>query len=759
MSGEQGRIPLFHSLFRGREDVHAERFTTRNGRSGYGPVCRRKFKKEEGCRIGTISRPCDGCPTADYLPLTENALRAHLAGQTVRGIYLLLPDNTCWAFAGDFDAPKDDPEGPRKAWDEARRFWEVCDTQELPAYIERSQSGKGFHPWMFFDAPIPAWKIRLLAQEGLLPEAGLELGSGAADRFFPNQDKHSGKGLGNLIALPLQGKLVSEGRTAFLDPKTGEPVPDQWEFLQAIERVSEPQIDELLDLWGISREKPQNGRPATRITIPYSGPPADAEQMAERCAFMRHFREDAEHLPEPHWWAGLSNVIRCEGGREIAHRWSAPYPQYSAEETDAKVSRGLEASGPHTCAYIRDQLGFAECQTCPEKVTAPILLGRPEAAGKPPERSERSDGTYSSTGPSERKITLVPRPAVDLIKQAPAVTWQVEKILPEGASGVFVSDSGVGKTWLTLALALDVDRGEPWLGQFVVRPGKVLIIDEENADPLIKHRLQKLLRAHRLPEDGSTVGIEFLTSEGINLSDSAYVEALERVLEEKRPDLVIVDALVRVHQGNENDAGDMARIFGIVKGWMGEYGCSFVFCHHRKKPGMVGSDPASMYRGSSEIRAFVDVHLDLRAIRGEKGVFTVEHSKARYAEPVPAFNVEIVDVAEDATMVRYAGEPKTQTQEKLADAQEFILSLAADREWHSRKEILEKGVEQGHKRDTLDAARKLLLEAGDVLEEKCGKSTGIRLSERSDGPVHYIVPSETNEPSSLAEMPVEEGVV
>ena len=378
-----------------------------------------------------------------------------------------------------------------------------------------------------------------------------------------------------------------------------------------------------------------------------------------------------------------------------------------------------------------------------------------QPASESPERS--SDGTIG-TGPSETKISLQPRSAEELISQAPEVTWQVESILPQGAAMVVVADAGVGKTWMTLDLALAIDQGIPWLAHFPVQQGAVLVIDEENADALLKERLQKLLRAYDMLDDASEVRIEFLTAQGVNLSDEDYVAEIERVLDAGGFKLVIVDSLVRVHQGNENDAGEMARVFGIVKRWIGKYGCSFVFCHHQRKPGMAGNDPANMYRGSSEIRAFVDVHLDLKAVRGEKGVFTVNHVKSRYAEPIPPFNVEIADIGESATQVHYAGEPSSGSQDKSEEAQEFIRSLAADREWHSRQEILEKGGEMKYPRDTLDTARKDLVKAEELVEEKRGKATGIRLPERSDGPVLYI-PSERNDAVETDLFPVEEGVI
>ena len=62
------------------------------------------------------------------------------------------------------------------------------------------------------------------------------------DRIFPNQDYHSGKGLGNLIALPLQVTSLQNGNSCFLDPDTMQPYEDQWEFLHSVQKTSEESL-------------------------------------------------------------------------------------------------------------------------------------------------------------------------------------------------------------------------------------------------------------------------------------------------------------------------------------------------------------------------------------------------------------------------------------------------------------------------------------------------------------------------------------
>jgi hypothetical protein len=98
-----------------------------------------------------------------------------------------------------------------------------------------------------------------------------------------------------------------------------------------------------------------------------------ADALLNRCAFIRHCRDDAVTLTEPEWYAMVSNVGRCADGPEAVHRFSAPYPDYSPQETDAKILHALQDTGPHSCAYIQ-ALGFTRCPPGGCGVKAPIGL-------------------------------------------------------------------------------------------------------------------------------------------------------------------------------------------------------------------------------------------------------------------------------------------------------------------------------------------------------------------------------------------------
>jgi hypothetical protein len=69
--------------------------------------------------------------------------------------------------------------------------------------------------------------------------------SSSFDRLFPNQDFLSGKGFGNLIALPLFKPTFEKGNSCFVNPESFEQITDQWDFLKNVQKVCTDYLDEL----------------------------------------------------------------------------------------------------------------------------------------------------------------------------------------------------------------------------------------------------------------------------------------------------------------------------------------------------------------------------------------------------------------------------------------------------------------------------------------------------------------------------------
>ena len=243
---------LLYSYFKGRRDVYAVRS---NKGKGYYSKCNNAFSygicpKKSGAKI-----KCQDCPSKDYTELRGKVILDHLQGNRedcgdVVGLYPLFPDGTCWFLVFDFDNHDEEAE-PSKGWEqEVNALRQMCTILGVDTLVERSRSGRGAHVWIFFSDPIQASKARKFG------EALLRKGAESVslknftyyDRMMPMQDSLPEGKLGNLIALPLQGRALRNGNSAFVD-ESWNTYKDQWKRLRETRKLSEKEVDDFIKLW------------------------------------------------------------------------------------------------------------------------------------------------------------------------------------------------------------------------------------------------------------------------------------------------------------------------------------------------------------------------------------------------------------------------------------------------------------------------------------------------------------------------------
>jgi hypothetical protein len=200
---------------------------------------------------------------------------------------------------------------------------------------------------------------------------------------------------------------------------------------------------------------------------------------------------------------------------------------------------------------------------------------------------------------------------MDLSKPVPPTDWLVEDLFVAGEATVLAADSGTGKSWLTMQLALAVAGDETeFLGCRLAKHGNVVYVDEENPGALVHQRLTALgmTAAHR-------ERLDYLWYEGVDLRTEP-----ERLLEhclEQDPVLIVLDSLSRIAPGvEENSNTDMSQLFrkGIIP-LARETGAAVIAVHHTSR---AGND----VRGASAIRAAADQAIQMVAAESKQGVKT-----------------------------------------------------------------------------------------------------------------------------------------
>ena len=228
------KVALFGRLFRGRTDVYPLRWESKtSGKSGYAPACANEW------RAGVCEKPrikCGDCSNRLLIPLTDGVIYKHLAGEHTVGVYALMPDDTCYFLAVDFDEAD---------WrEDARAFMQSCRELGVPAALEVSRSGNGAHVWIFFAGRVSARDARRLGTALISHTCARtrQLKLSSYDRLFPNQDTMPKGGFGNLIALPLQKRPREMGGSVFVDEAL-QAYADQWAFLASIQAMATHDIE------------------------------------------------------------------------------------------------------------------------------------------------------------------------------------------------------------------------------------------------------------------------------------------------------------------------------------------------------------------------------------------------------------------------------------------------------------------------------------------------------------------------------------
>ena len=211
-----------------------------------------------------------------------------------------------------------------------------------------------------------------------------------------------------------------------------------------------------------------------------------------------------------------------------------------------------------------------------------------------------------------RELAATPRgasnfKALDLSKPAPPTDWLVQNLIAKHDVTMFVGEPQVGKSWLTMALGVAVaDNGDEFLGRKVNHHGRVLYIDEENPEDIVRQRLTRLGLDLEAAEN-----LRYIHQQSIRLDKFP-----ERIIDEAadfQPDLIVVDSLTRVHSGDENNAGFIAGLFNDgISPLVRETGAALVILHHVNKSD--GNSAFGRVRGSSDIVGAIDAGFDIQKV-------------------------------------------------------------------------------------------------------------------------------------------------
>lgn len=181
--------------------------------------------------------------------------------------------------------------------------------------------------------------------------------------------------------------------------------------------------------------------------------------------------------------------------------------------------------------------------------------------------------------------------------------WLVKGFWGRRSHGIVAGMPKCFKSTMVHDLAISVASGEPFLGRFpVIEPGPVIVVQNENADYIMKDRTEKVIMDRGLVGEvkklsKSTLNIEFppslpitfINQQGFTLTNREHQLQLENLIKEKNPVLVILDPLYLMFDGDLNSSKELNPVLNWLLYLKNEYKTSVMLIHHYNKGSQQGS--------------------------------------------------------------------------------------------------------------------------------------------------------------------------
>lgn len=212
----------------------------------------------------------------------------------------------------------------------------------------------------------------------------------------------------------------------------------------------------------------------------------------------------------------------------------------------------------------------------------------------------------------------------------------VKGLLDGAAIALVYGESGSGKTFFTLDLALHIATGQEWFG-LKVTPGRVVYVAAE-AGASIRNRVAAF-GMKRCPE-ADRVDFAAVISP-VNLCDLKRGD-VERLIEAVgKTDVVVIDTVSRAMAGgNENAPEGMGAFVTAMDQIRERLGCTIIAVHH------VGKDRSRGGRGHSSLHCAVDTEIEV-VKKETANVATVTKQRDNPGGRQLAFRLDVVELGTD----------------------------------------------------------------------------------------------------------------
>jgi len=227
-------------------------FSKKKDKVQFSPMCLSKW--QAGCTIKGTPGACGSCNIKKTVAINELLMCKHMAGASRLGIYPGLPGGMVQFIVADVDGHLPG----QNARADTKNIIRIASDMSLPVTVFSSNSGNGYHAYLFFSEPTEYRKAFGIIAAMLDRCPGLT----ALDCVKPSKSTDGGTG-GGLIALPFHQAAFDKRKSTVPVDSELNPVADDFDgcleyFIAEYDPLSPERLDELIKEYSVDvSEKPE----------------------------------------------------------------------------------------------------------------------------------------------------------------------------------------------------------------------------------------------------------------------------------------------------------------------------------------------------------------------------------------------------------------------------------------------------------------------------------------------------------------------
>lgn len=201
----------------------------------------------------------------------------------------------------------------------------------------------------------------------------------------------------------------------------------------------------------------------------------------------------------------------------------------------------------------------------------------------------------------------------DIDDSSETVNFIIDDILGYGQTLLISGPSKCGKSFLALNIAVAVSAGATIFGKSCQK-SRVLYVEFENGAAETKKRIKNILAENDLDNSSAENVLVFRLSRGFIDSCEDFFDELIEKANGKECDLIILDPIYMLLNGDENNSEVIKNFFKQVSRLRASTGAAIILCHHESKGKNAFKNVVDRACGSGVLSRYPDALISLEPV-------------------------------------------------------------------------------------------------------------------------------------------------